>query len=92
MWLGALDEEISESALNQPSIGDVLLPLQDKLEFRSTERDMVLMGHDFEVTYKDGRNDERKSSLLLDYGDPNGTVHGTDGGANDCNWCTADSR
>ena len=46
--------------------------MQDKLEFGSSERDMVLMRHDFEVTYKDGRNDERKSSLLLDYGDPNG--------------------
>jgi alpha-aminoadipic semialdehyde synthase len=72
-WLGAMNEELSDDALSQPSIGDAFCSLlQDKLEFGSTERDMVLMRHDFEVTYDDGRAAERKSSLLLDYGDPNG--------------------
>ena len=68
-----MNEELSDDALSQPSIGDAFCSLlQDKLEFGSTERDMVLMRHDFEVTYDDGRAAERKSSLLLDYGDPNG--------------------
>ena len=75
-WLGAYDDShaLSEDALSAASIGDAFCTLlQEKLEFGSTERDMCLMKHDFEVVYDDGsKPPEKKSSLMLAYGDPNG--------------------
>lgn len=48
--------------------------LQEKLAYEEGERDMVLMQHEFNVTYKNDKDrpDEVKTSSMLLYGDPQG--------------------
>jgi saccharopine dehydrogenase-like NADP-dependent oxidoreductase len=46
--------------------------LQEKLAYEEGERDMVLMQHEFGITYDDERPDEVKTSSMLLYGEPHG--------------------
>jgi saccharopine dehydrogenase-like NADP-dependent oxidoreductase len=43
----------------------------EKLAFKTGERDMIVLCHDFHVEFPDGRN-ERILSQLIDFGVPNG--------------------
>ena len=45
--------------------------LEEKMQYESGERDMVMLQHKFEIEHKDGRKETRTSSLV-EYGDPKG--------------------
>ena len=48
--------------------------LQEKLAYAPGERDMVLMQHEFGVTYEDERPNEMRTSSMLLYGEPHGNT------------------
>lgn len=67
-WLGLLsDAPVS----NQTTLLDVLADqMLVKMPYRADERDMVVLVHEFEATYRD--RDEEITSTLIDFGAPGG--------------------
>jgi hypothetical protein len=49
----------------------LVLLMQERMAYRAGERDMVVLQHDFSVRYPGGAH-EHVTSLLIDYGEPNG--------------------
>lgn len=69
-WLGLSSNE--ERFIPKTSMLDSFCELlQKKLKYLPGERDMVVMQHEFIIKRADG-GEERKSSSLIEYGDPNG--------------------
>lgn len=69
-WLGLFDDKIIP--LERGSPVDVLVTLfEDKLQYSTGERDMIVMQHQFTIKHKDN-SIERVRSTLIDYGIPNG--------------------
>lgn len=67
-WLGLLSDDPLPP---QRTILDILaVRMQEKLQYASGERDMVVLLHDFGVEYPDRR--ERIRSWLIDFGVPHG--------------------
>jgi saccharopine dehydrogenase-like NADP-dependent oxidoreductase len=69
-WLGMFSERPIEAARTSPldALGALMF---EKLAFRAGERDMIVLFHDFEAAYPDGRR-ERITSTMVDLGVPNG--------------------
>lgn len=68
-WLGLFDEITIPSGINTRL--DALCHLfEKKLQYAPTERDMIVMHHEFIVEYKDKK--QKITSTLIDYGIPNG--------------------
>ncbi|MBI9073319.1 MAG: saccharopine dehydrogenase NADP-binding domain-containing protein [Melioribacteraceae bacterium] len=68
-WLGLFSEEKIE--LTKTTLLDVLADLMlKKMSYQSTERDMVVLQHDFIAEYPDKK--EKITSLLIDFGIPSG--------------------
>lgn len=69
-WLGFFDE--TPCGLNEGSNLDVLAELMlDRMSYRTGERDMIVLHHEFLAEYPGGRV-ERLYSTLIDYGIPHG--------------------
>lgn len=70
-WLGLFsDEPIPE---NQNTLLDVLTArLLQKMEYKSGERDMIILHHEFMAEYPSSGNKVRITSTLIDYGIPDG--------------------
>lgn len=69
-WLGLLCEESLPLSSGSPL--EILAGrLQEKLQYRAGERDMVVLEHKFEASYLKG-NPENITSTLIDHGIPNG--------------------
>ena len=69
-WLGLLDQKPLpfERASAREVLADLLLK---KLSYEEGERDLVVMLHEFDVKYEDGRK-EQITSTLVEYGEPEG--------------------
>ncbi len=69
-WLGLFSDDPVKC--NPPTVLDALTALMDKkMPYGPGERDMIVLQHDFVAEYPDGKK-EAITSLLLDYGIPNG--------------------
>lgn len=69
-WLGLLGDEVLPAGTTDPLTWLNTLLLR-RLPMDSTERDMVVMVHEFHAALPDGRR-ERITATLLDYGQPGG--------------------
>ncbi|KAI8803017.1 Saccharopine dehydrogenase-domain-containing protein [Cladochytrium replicatum] len=68
-WLGATDPSTS---ITGSTVLDVFCSLlESKLKYEPGERDMVCMHHEFCIQWHNGPQ-ERRTSTLIAYGDPNG--------------------
>jgi len=68
-WLGLFEEKQIPSGTN--TILDALCNLfEEKLQYASGERDMIVMQHEFLIQYPDKK--QKVTSTLIDYGIPNG--------------------
>jgi saccharopine dehydrogenase (NADP+, L-glutamate forming)/spermidine synthase len=69
-WLGMFSNQQIGAKKISPldALGNLMF---EKLEFRSGERDMLVLYHDFRVEYADGRR-ERITSKMIDFGIPGG--------------------
>ncbi len=69
-WLGLFEE--NPIPLEMGAAIDVVTSLfQEKLQYSPGERDMIVMQHQFIISYPDGSS-EKTRSTLIDYGIPNG--------------------
>lgn len=69
-WLGLLSTD--SLPLEKGSALDILAALMlEKLQYEEGERDMIVLQHNFKVSYPDGKK-ERILSTLVDYGLPHG--------------------
>lgn len=69
-WLGLLSEE--KLPLEKGSALDVIgARMIEKLKFEPGERDLIILQHQFDVSYPKSKK-ERITSTLIDYGIPNG--------------------
>ena len=71
-WLGLFsDDPISPKA---KTVTEVLVNLvNDKLRFPAGARDMVIIAHEIEAAFPDGKK-ERVTSTLVEYGEPGGVT------------------
>ena len=70
-WLGYFDDR--PIGLEKGSTLDVTLKLaEEKLQYGSEERDMIVLEHTFVVEYPGEQKKEKISSRLICYGDPRG--------------------
>lgn len=68
-WLGLFSDEPIPEGLKVPM--DILAAiLEKKLQYKEGERDMIILKHEFMAEYDSGK--EEITSLLIDYGIPNG--------------------
>lgn len=68
-WLGLFSDAPIPEGLKTPA--DILASiLEEKLQYAPGERDMIILKHEFLAEYEDHR--EEITSLLIDYGIPNG--------------------
>jgi len=69
-WLGLLDQKPLpfDRASAKEILSDLLLK---KLSYGEGERDLVVMLHEFDIQYQDGK-EERITSTLVEYGEPEG--------------------
>lgn len=70
-FAGLLDEE-KIPAGRATAIDRVADRMQARMSYEPGERDMVIVRHEIEAYFDDGRPDERHVSLFVDYGDPQG--------------------
>jgi saccharopine dehydrogenase-like NADP-dependent oxidoreductase len=69
-WLGLLSDE--KLPLEKGSALDIIgARMIDKLKFEEGERDMIILQHQFEVSYPKNKR-EKITSTLIDYGIPHG--------------------
>jgi len=67
-WLGLFSEE---KVPDKPTLLDVMAHrLLEKLQYGPGERDMIVLHHEFEAEFKEGK--KQITSTLIDYGDPQG--------------------
>ncbi len=70
-WLGFFDER--PIGFSKGTTLDVTLKLvEEKLQYASGERDMIILEHTFIVEYPDQQKKEKITSRLIGYGIPNG--------------------
>ncbi len=68
-WLGLFSDVLIPSALNT-RLDSLCHLFEEKLQYASDERDMIVMHHEFIAEYSDKK--EKITSTLIDYGIPNG--------------------
>jgi saccharopine dehydrogenase (NADP+, L-glutamate forming)/spermidine synthase len=68
-WLGLFDEKEIPSGINT-ILDSVCNLFEEKLQYAPSERDMIVMHHEFLVQYPDKK--QKVTSTLIDYGIPNG--------------------
>jgi saccharopine dehydrogenase-like NADP-dependent oxidoreductase len=68
-WLGLLSDEALPAGQHSP-IDILTARMLDKMQYASGERDMLILQHQFEAEYPDGR--ERIVSTMVDFGLPHG--------------------
>ena len=69
-WLGLFSDEVLPAGANDPLTWLNVVMLK-KLSMQPTDRDMVIMHHEFTAEFPGGKR-ERLTSTLLDYGFPGG--------------------
>ncbi|KAI1919482.1 saccharopine dehydrogenase (NADP+, L-glutamate-forming) [Ophidiomyces ophidiicola] len=68
-WIGLFSDEKIIPRGN--ALDTLCATLEQKMQYGSDERDMVMLQHRFEIEHKDGSK-ETRTSTLCDYGDPKG--------------------
>ncbi|KAI9700433.1 MAG: Saccharopine dehydrogenase [NADP(+), L-glutamate-forming] [Candelina mexicana] len=68
-WIGLFSEDKITPRGNP--LDTLCATLEQKMQYESGERDMVMLQHKFGIEHKDGKK-ETRTSTLVDYGDPRG--------------------
>ncbi|KAI9796223.1 MAG: Saccharopine dehydrogenase [NADP(+), L-glutamate-forming] [Candelina submexicana] len=68
-WIGLFSEDKITPRGNP--LDTLCATLEQKMQYETGERDMVMLQHKFGIEHKDGKK-ETRTSTLVDYGDPKG--------------------
>jgi len=71
-WLGLFSEEKIPRISGTP-LDNIIEQMKKKMQYEESERDMIVLYHDFTAVNQDGSK-KKITSTLIDYGEPNGNT------------------